>query len=54
MTVRNDNTLVLSEFDEYSYDELTLTKDNRIKYELLTPSLSTISLTCKGIKVDKG
>ena len=54
MEVRNDETLGYPDIDEYSYDEWTVTEDKRLKYELLMPSLSTISLTCKGVKITKG
>ncbi len=54
MEIRNDETLGYPDIDEYSYDEWTVTEDKRLRYELLTPSLSTISLTCKGVTITRG
>ena len=53
MEIRNEGNLGYPDVDEYSYDEWTVSENKRLKYELLMPSLSTISLTCKGVTIKR-
>ncbi len=38
-------------FEEFSYAEFLLAENNRISFELLTPTFSSIFFTCKGVTV---
>ena len=53
MEIRNEGNLGYPDVDEYSYDEWTVSENKRLKYELLMPSLSTISLTFKGVTIKR-